>query len=342
MGRIWFFRAVFCITSSMILMNSGCNEPNSTTSVPTQSRPKTPPPEIKFEETNLDFGKLGPKSLAKKEIKFQNSGPGVLIITDIIQCCGLSASVDKEQYEPNETGILKIQLQVPGVIGTFEKELKVHSNDPVNPKIIIKVTAEVMQKVLWEPENIKLFLDEENAACPKLTIKCIDGQEFAITGIRSTGNCITGDYNPTIKKTEHIINLKVDMEKLPEQMNGEINVLMNHPEGTIATVFFKVVQKYETKPSLLTFRNLIENEHRKETIQILSNYNEDFEIESTSSKNNTVKMIDYKKIENGYEMIIEIIPPLDLEDKTRVIDTFYINIKDEKQLALECYEYYKK
>lgn len=340
MRRIWLFSVILFFTNSMILINGGCQESNTKTASPKQPKPQTPPSEIKFEETSLDFGKVGPGVVAKKEIKFLNTGQGILKITEIIQCCGLSASVDKEQYAPGESGILKVQLQAPGNIGPFNKELKVHSNDPVNPKVIIKINSEVIQKVLWEPESIKLLLDQENAACPKLTIKCIDGQEFAITGIRSTGNCVTADYNPTLKKTEHVLDLKVDVAKLPEQMNGEINVKMNHPEGNLATIYFKVVQKYEIKPGLLTLKNLKENETRKETIQILSNYNKDFEIESTSSEKNTVKMVDYKKIENGYEMNIEITPRLLQNDDRRVIDKFYINIKGEKPLVLECYEYF--
>ena len=335
------FNVILFVSCCMFLINSGCIEPGTTGTDTTQTRTQTPPPVLEFAETSIDFGKVGPGIVMKKELKFQNSGRGVLDITEVIQCCGLSASTDKTQYEPNEIGILNIQLQVPGQIGAFEKELKVCSNDKKNPKIYIKVTAEVMQKVLWEPESIKLLLGEENAACPNLKIHCIDGQEFAITGIRSTGNSITAGYNPTVKSTEHVLDLKVDMEKLAEQKNGEINVSMNHPEGTLATIFFKVVQKYEVKPSNLVVRNLKEGETRKETFNIISNYKEDFEIESTSSEKNTVKMIDYKKVENGYEVNIEITPPSDIKDKNRITDTLYINIKDGQQLALQCYEYYQ-
>ena len=51
-------------------------------------------------------------------------------------------------------------------------------------------------------------------------------------------------------------------------------------------------------------------------------------------------MIDYKKIDSGYEMNIEITPLLNQNDERKVIDTFNINIKGEKPLTLECYEYY--
>jgi hypothetical protein len=98
-----------------------------------------------------------------------------------------------------------------------------------------------------------------------------------------------------------------------------------------------VVPKHELKPSLITLDNLTENEHRRETIKILSNYEEDFEIESTSSEKKTIQMIEYKKVEDGYEMIIEIIPQ---KNKNRVVDTFYVNIKDGKQLALKFIGYY--
>jgi len=342
MGRKRLIIVFLCSLSYLTLLHSGCKKPyqKPVESLKSQADSKALPATIKFEETSIDFGKIGPATKHNKDLKFQNTGQGPLII-EVIACCGTVAETDKKEYKPGETGILKIQYQAANEVGISNKELKIYSNDKENPKIIISLTADVIQKVLWEPEQIKLLLDVENAACPKISIKCIDGQEFAITGIISTGNCMSADYNPTIKKTEHILDLKVDTEKLSDHRDGKIVISMNHPEGTIATIYFKVVQKYEVIPNTITFDNLSGNESLKKTIKVFSNYHKDFEIESTSSEKNTVKLVGSKKIDNGYELDIEIVQPPEIENDKRIIDTFYINIKDEKQLTLKCYEYYK-
>ncbi|MBN2590583.1 MAG: DUF1573 domain-containing protein [Sedimentisphaerales bacterium] len=343
MRQLWIKTIIICCAFFVLF---GCQEPQkpvNTIKTPeaNASAPNTLPPVIEFEETELDFGLVGPGTSCEKEIKFKNTGKGILKINEIILCCGVMASTDKEQYEPNETGILKIEFQAPGAIGTFERQPIVYTNDPVNPQITINIFCDVVQKVVWEPEKIKLLLNEENAACPDLTIKCIDGQEFAITGIRATGNCVTADYNPTIKKTEHVLDLKVDMEKLPEQMYGEISVKMNHPEGNIATIFFDVVPKYTLSPKPLYFHRMKANEPKKETIKIINNYKDDIEIESTSSKEKCVKLIEYKKNGFDYELEVEMTLPPAAEDAIKFVDIFYINLTNGEQLAVTCTGYYE-
>lgn len=351
MGRNWLFVVSLYVAGCMAFVLTGCQEPTksgNTSQTQTTTSPKTAvvsdtlPPAVKFDETELDFGQVGPGTLCEKEIKFHNTGKGSLKITEIVLCCGVVASTDKEEYEPNETGILKIEFQAPGAIGVFERQPVVYTNDPVNPKITLSLSCDVVQKVVWSPEKIKLLLNEENAACPKLTIKCIDGQPFAITGIRSTGNCITADYNPTIKKTEHVLDLKVDNDKIPEQMYGEINVSMNHPEGTIATIFFDVVPKYTLSPKPLYIFHMKENVPQIATVKIINNYKDDIEIKSTSSREGTVKLIDSEK-KNGfdYELQVEITPPPATKDSLRFTDIFYINLTSGEQLALTCTGYYE-
>ena len=115
---------------------------------------------------------------------------------------------------------------------------------------------------------------------------------------------------------------------------------MNHPEADFGAVFFDVIPKYSLSPKPLYVFHLKENEPHKEKIKIINNYKEDLEIESTTSKNNTVKMIDFNKVQDDYEMNIEITPPPITDGKRRFTDIFYINLKGGEQLALNCTGYY--
>lgn len=344
MKQSWMKAAIICCVFFVL---SGCNETQKTTSitdttasVKTQSDPNALPV-IEFDETEIDFGQVGPATSCEKELKFKNTGKGLLKINEIVLCCGVIASTDKKQYEPNETGILKIEFQAPGAIGTFDRQPMVYTNDPVNPEITINLFCDVVQKVFWEPGKIKMLLNIENAACPKLTIKCIDEQPFAITGIRSTGNCVTADYNPTVKKTEHVLDLKVDMEKLPEQMYGEINVKMNHPEGNLATISFDVVPKYTVSPPLLYIHSMKANVPKTQIIKIINNYKDDVEIESTTSKEKRVKLIESKRNGFDFELEVEMTVPQAAEDVIKCTDIFYINLSNGEQLAVTCTGYYE-
>ncbi len=372
MRQNWLFAVTLIITGSAMLLLSGCQEQNQVKQQPKtaeakgaptafeeQNRVKQQPktaaknatelrnepnalaPKIKFDETSVDFGKTGPGMIVTKDLKFQNIGKGILKISEILQCCGIFAKVDKEQYEPGEKGILTIEFHSTGNIGLLERNPVVYSNDPENPQITLYVRAEIEQIVVWEPGNIKLFLNEENAACPKVKIESLDNQPFAITGIRSTGNCITAEYNPLVKKTEHVLDLKVDLKKLPDQLYGQIDISMDHPNGNFANIPFNIVPKYNLSPKPLYLFDMKENEPRKEKIKLINNYKKDIKIVSTSSKENTIRMIDYNKINDDYEINVEITPPPATKGELRFNDIFYINLDDGEQLALNCMGYYK-
>ena len=83
-----------------------------------------------------------------------------------------------------------------------------------------------------------------------------------------------------------------------------------------------------------------ENEPKEETIRILNNYKNDIEIESTSSKENTVKLIDTKKEGFDYELTVEVTPPPKKDDVIKFTDIFYINLTNGDQLALNCTGFY--
>jgi hypothetical protein len=78
----------------------------------------------------------------------------------------------------------------------------------------------------------------------------------------------------------------------------------------------------------------------KKTLWITNNYDEDFEIESTSIKEGNVKVLSQKKVGNGYQFELEITPPPG-EDVTKFTDTFMINLKDGEKLGVVCRGIYK-
>ncbi len=347
MRRNFLFIIIEIITVLAVFVFSGCQKVNQsgtqTIIKPAPAAkfdPNKPHPTLVFDSNSLDLGKVGLKTVTTKEMKFRNTGKSTLKISEVTQCCGFVVKMDKQQYEPGDTGTLSIEFHASNTAGIIERKPIVISNDPINPKITLTVKAEIIQKVVWEPGNIKLFLNEENAACPKLTLKSIDGQTFAVIGIRSTGNCITAEYNPQLKQSEHVLDLKVNKEKLPKELYGVIEVLLNHPEGELADVSFEVVPKFTFSESPLV-KYVKANESIKVKVRLLNNYKENTEIESTSSKEHTVKLIDYATINDGYELNLEITPPKPKNKELRFTDIFYINMKDSEQLALTCIEYYE-
>jgi len=300
-------------------------------------------PEIKFEKMICDFGEIGPNTKKTGELKFTNVGEGLLEITKVGNCCGVVTRLDKMEYKPGESGALIVEWSSGAREMTFIRQMVLHSNDPNTPAVTLTVKAKVVLQIDWEPKRLNLFLDEENGGCSNITIRSLDNQPFSVTGFKSTGDCITVDYDPSVKATKYVLEPRVDTEKLQKSLKGRINISLDHPKGDVAIILYSVLPKYTVNPPLLIIFNAEPNKPIVRTISVLNNYKKDFEIESVSSKNNIVamKLLEQKKISNGYQLDVEITPPAD-EGQPRFTDEFLLKIKGGESLSIKCNGYYSK
>jgi len=300
-------------------------------------------PEIKFEKLICDFGEVGPNTKNTSELTFTNIGEGLLEITKVGKCCGVVTKLDQMEYKPGESGALKVEWTSGAREMTFARQVVVHSNDPNAPAINLTIKAKVALQIDWEPKRLKLFLDEENAGCSNVTISSLDNQPFSITGFKSTADCITVDYDPSVKATKYVLEPRIDSEKLLKNLKGRINISLDHPKGDAATILYSVLPKYTVNPPLLIIFNAEPNKPIVRKISVLNNYGKDFEIKSLSSKNNIVamKLLEQKKLRNGYQLDVEITPPAD-GGQPKFTDEFSLNIKDGESLSIRCNGYYSK
>ncbi|MFZ2147967.1 MAG: DUF1573 domain-containing protein [Sedimentisphaerales bacterium] len=357
--------AVGCV----LLLQFGCQEQATTAEKPTPaaslSRSKTagapetavavPPekaeaaparldkgaPKITFENIVYDFGQIG-LGAGKKvaEFKFTNTGEGLLEIADVERCCGVVTKLDKTEYAPGESGVLKAEYEGSRP-GLDRKILYVKSNDKTNPKIALTLKAEVVAKITIEPKRLKLFLGEENAGCPKIVISSLDNQPFTITGFKSTADCITADVDSSVEATKFILDPKVDMEKLKDNLKGHININLTHMEEKTAEILFDVLPKFTINPPLIISFNAEPQKPIIRKVTVLNNYGGNFEIESVSSKDNTVKVLSRETIRNGYQFELEITPP-PAEDNVRFSDVFVVKIKGGEELSVVCRGFYAR
>lgn len=304
-----------------------------------------PPPKLTFEKLGHDFGQVSPNRLNKTQFKFTNTGEGVLKIAKVEHCCSVVARLagDKKKYAPGESGAVEVEFTSGSKPILFKRELTVHSNDRENPQIKLGLQADIVLNITWEPARLTLFLDEDNAACPRITISSLDEQPFSVTGFKSTGDCITADFDPSVKATKFVLEPKADTQKLIANLKGNITIGVTHPDGNAAIVPFDVVPKYTVDPQVLL---LLEPEPGKpvvKKISVLNNYHKDFEIESVSAKssNISVKVVEEQKIDNGYQLDVEMTLQLP-EGKGLFMDELSVKIKGGEELVVPCRVWYSK
>lgn len=332
------------IVCCLLSMQSGCVDGNGKPPAP-GAKPTGPLPRITFEKLAFDFGEAGVNTTRTNEVTFQNTGEALLKIENIQGCCGVNVKVNKLEFEPGETGKLEVEWTAKSDPTIMFWRIVVHSNDWENPAVTLNMQATLVRRIAWEPERLKLCLNEDNSGCPNVTIRSLDDQPFSITGLKSTGDSITADFDPSIEAKEFVLEPKVDPEKIQQNLQGSINLELNHPEGREVSILFDVMSKYTLTPQLLIVYAAEPGKPITRKIKLLNNFGEAPEVESVTSTGETiaVKMLGQKKIpdKNGYEIELEVTPTAPaVKGKTIYTDTFSLNLKGGEELSITCNAYY--
>lgn len=300
-------------------------------------------PRITFEKLTHDFGEISPGTKNPCEFKFTNTGNALLKIGKIRCPCGCTiATLAKTDYAPGESGVLKIVYNASSSPGTIRKSCSVPSNDKKTPTVVLTITAKIARKVEHKPQRLSLLVKGENAGCPEITLTSLDKQPFAIKQFKSTGNSITADYDTLVKATKFVLKPKVDIEKIQQGPRGQVEISLTHPGCKSVMIIFESLAEFKTDPRVVYVRDAEEQKAVTKKFWVLSNYNEDFEIESTSSKKGIVKVLTQKKISGGYEFELQITPPASESTRRVFTDVFSVKLKGGQQLQATCYGIYSK
>ena len=330
------------IASCFLFLQAGCGDGYEK---PPGTKPAGPSPRITFEKLAYDFGEVGVNSKRTDEIAFQNTGEVSLKIMNIEGCCGVSVRVNKLEFSPGETGKMEVEWTAKSYPTTMMWRVTIHSNDKENPSLTLNMKATLVQRIAWEPERIKLCLNEENAGCPKIKIRSLDDRPFSITGLKSTAECVTAEFDSSKEAKEFVLEPKVDPEKIRQNLKGSLSLDLSHPEGREISILFDVVPKYTLTPQLLIVFGAAPGKPMTRKIKVLSNFGKLPEVESIASKGEAiaVKMLGQKKIpgKDGYEIELEVTPTAPaVKGKTIYTDTFSLNLKGGEELSITCNAYY--
>ena len=302
--------------------------------------PAQPAPQIRFDNVVYDFGEVSPGKTHTGQFKFTNTGAGPLKIKEVKKCCGAVVKLDKKELAPGESGTLNVEYRFSGD-GGMRRQLHVSSNDPANPDVALTIKAQIVPKVVYEPQRLELLVKGPNAGCPPITITSIDNQPFSIKRFTSSRDCITAQFDPSVEATKFVLHPTLNPEKLQGASAGLITIELTHPETNRVAIYFQAVPPFKITPQSLIVANPQPQKPVVRKVLVQSNYSEDFQVESASSKNGFAKLLDQRKTANGCQLDVEITPPA--ADATgKFDDLLYLNLKGGEKLQIKVYGRFAK
>ena len=300
-------------------------------------------PRIKFEKVVHDFGEVKRNSSNVCEFRFANVGDAVLKIERIISGCRCTVpELAKKEYAPGESGTLKVVYRASSRPGSATRRVSVPSNDKTKPNVVLTVKARVPTIVVHKPNELKLMVRGGTVSCPEITLTSVDGQPFSIKSFGSPRNCITGSFDSSKSATEFVLQPEVHLERLNEKMNGNITIGLTHPESGMIVVPFSRLPPFKVTPSSIVVHNAEPQKPIRKEVLILNSYGDNFEIESTSSEKDVVKVLHQKKLGSRCQLDLEIIPPAADDNQGVFTDVLFVNMKGGEKLEINCRGFYSK
>ena len=332
------------VVSCVLVVLAGCQQRAIKAEGPGNAAESKAGPKIEFENLVYDFGKVGPRKKLNGEFKFTNVGDEPLKITSIEKCCGTVTELDKDELNPGESGVLLIQCTSSRSDSKITKKLYVNSNDKTNPRTTLTMQAETVLRVDYMPKSLMLLPKIQNAGCPDITITSVDNKPFSIKEFDVTDRALTVDIDSSVESTEFVLQPKADIEKLLKVSTGTINIAIafSEPDAEFETVsiVFQVLSRFTIMPSILMVMYDKPDEPVKKILSITNNYGEDFDVESTTSKEGIITVLSQDKIGKRYRFELRITTPRG-ENVTRFSDTLIINLRGGEKLEVPCLGIYR-
>lgn len=100
---------------------------------------------ILFATNTHDFGSIKQGERVSTQFKFTNKGKQELVIYKVKTTCGCTASdPEKSKLKPGESSHINVSFDSAGKHGKDEKSITVYTNDPENPEVTLKISANII------------------------------------------------------------------------------------------------------------------------------------------------------------------------------------------------------
>lgn len=306
-------------------------------------------PQIVVDKPTHDFEKVRPGSTNTASSRLTNSGGSRLRITEVKQCCGVVAKIDKRELASGESATLTLECQAGQMGGKFGKKIAIMTNDPKSPQIVLTLAGEVVPTLSWTPTRFEIPAYRENPVCPEIKIKSLDGTPFAVKGFMATGQCLTADFDANNKASELTLKPKADRVKLAAAAfsNGRVRIELAHRDYQTIELDFDIKPAIEVTPLRIMVFNAESGKPVVRALQLQDNRLEtkaeiSTSIESVAFKNGSrIEMRGVTKVGRGCEISLALSPAGGQKSEAFWSDQLLVRLRGGPLLTVPVHVFYK-
>jgi hypothetical protein len=142
-------------------------------------------PAVVVKEAQFQFDPVMEGVVVAHEFVLENTGAAPLVIQNIKTGCGCTTADYDKVIPPGESGKIIIKANTKGYGGqTFLRDIRVDTNDPATPRLILHISGQVDQFADINPKSVFLRGKTGEDIQARVTISPNSKYPFHITGVR--------------------------------------------------------------------------------------------------------------------------------------------------------------
>jgi len=215
-------------------------------------------PKLVLQQSSFDFGDIKQGEKVSHTFVLSNAGGDLLKITDVKASCGCTAaSPEDRELAPGQSTNLLVTFNSAGRMGKQSKTVRISSNDPENPEMMLSITGNVVSSVSSNEGNPTIYFTETqhdfgkvnegdkvnytfnfaNKGSSVLTIKDIRTSCGCTAALLSQDNIDPGQ--------EGTIKVELDTKNRSGKMSRTVTISSNDPKDPtkILTIYADIVKK---------------------------------------------------------------------------------------------------
>ncbi|WP_395745485.1 DUF1573 domain-containing protein [Prosthecobacter sp.] len=184
--------------------------------------------------------------------KFRNTGDKPVKILKLDSACTcLSATLDKEVYQPGEVGTGTATFKVTSFKGRYEKFVTVSTDDKEQPEWKVNFVLEVPEVVEIKPKNLQWWIGDkpEPKAC---LVQFVGAEPMKIVGITPTRQNVKFTWKEIKEGREYLITVTPDSTNDTTMGALKIETNSSLDKYRYQLAFFTITKKPESQPAPAT------------------------------------------------------------------------------------------
>lgn len=167
---------------------------SATAETPSTDAEPAKQPRVVAPQPVIDAGVVTRGSRVTVDFRLDNQGDADLAIKSVQPACGCTVASFDSRIAAGESGTVRAVVDTGAFAGPIAKSVTVLSNDPVNPRLVLTVKADIRAHVLAQPSYARLIQTRTMPpTTTEFTVASPDRDDFRVLGVDAPHDWVSAE-----------------------------------------------------------------------------------------------------------------------------------------------------